>query len=233
MPRIDCPEETLTSMLNTAIGSCVNKQQLDLLQGEIYSWNDAYIEIFKNMYMYMINESNITAIFVNERLRRPIELRVRKPYCELVHIFSVDFLKAIFAKIPSFSITKVANPIKSIKRKYDLCYSDPECSYDSTKINSQMSALLMRFYIAADLMSYYYYYYLEMKKFVEEDDPKIIIKDKKFIHNIFSDQPNYKTQDFIHDNKRKVLEIVRSKYQIDKDEDYQSDTSETSDSSCE
>ena len=233
MPRVDCDEETLNSMLNTVIGSCVTRQQIELLQNDIYSWSDVYIDIFKNFYMYMINESNITSIIVNERLRGPIELRIRKQDGVLLHIFSIDFLKSIFSHIPSFSITKSSTPIQFIKRKYELCFDNDECSYDSLKISAQLTAMLMRFYISADLMAYNYFYYMEMKKIAEDDDPKIDIPGRKFLHNIFSNDPNSKTQHFIHDNKKRALEIVRSKYQIDRRLDSQSDTSEDTDSTFE
>ncbi len=179
MPKINCSEETLVSLINDTISSCVSDNLVQMLENDPEEWRFEYALIFRNMYMTLIDYPTITTGFVEQKFSKPVILIKTNAdnVDNIIHIISIGHIKDVFTTLPNFQVNALAEPFsmnlnsfganngRDKSKPLDVCFRTKDSSaYDRKALSVGLSKKLLRLYSLADSAAYYFQYYQTQKE---------------------------------------------------------------------
>lgn len=202
--------DTFEEHVKSRILSSISPTNLAILNADPYEWNDLYIEFVVNLYASLTECRYFQVVYVDCMLLEPIVLFVDAEdkitdNPSITHAVSRLFLRNIFAKINTYTITQCnKNKLEFVP---PAVFSKSNINFafaEDTKLSITLTEKLLKFYIVAEHAAYHYSSFMNRKDcdymhlhFNEPDKTK---RPSRF-YDLLSAKPNKKVSNYTENHQ--------------------------------
>lgn len=256
-------DDSFEGFLCATIGSSLKVSEIRTLEQDPETWNDQlHMKCLLSIYVTLIGVPSIRIRIVESRLQEPITLytyesaeastRSNEYFNQQpIHAVSLEYVKLLFARRPSFKLRVSHRPIKEykipkifslhcIKKNlhvtqyneafhYSDCYNLNSEDEDILKLSPTLSRKLLLLYMIAEHAAFHYFIYEKYAKLDYEHREKHAIPGRLFLHELISTRKNSKIEKLIlqgaRSNAHKPIPGILV-YESDDNDDDDDDNSE-------